>query len=323
MRLSGGSSECSGRVELWHNGSWGTVCDDSWDLRDAQMVCRQLGCGTALEAHGNSAFGRGTGTIWLNEVNCRGDELHLWDCPHSLQEQRSCSHKEDAGVTCAGSSLLKATTVSPTAVFNQEVPSSPVVVFLVLGAFLLLLLVIIAVQLYQNRVLKRALYQEGLTTVHETIYEEIEYNLTSWTTYRAPRQRSVLSEELPSGYEDVEDSEGDPLSGPVSWPRLVRRLLSGAPGVRAFGGGVLSHPAPYDPSVCHAPSLSTCASPIVPSCLLFLLPCPVYMSSRLPEVPRLVIVVSVYCVRDLTTLPPVESPPEPDQTDYDDVEEII
>uniref|UniRef100_A0A3B3RYN7 SRCR domain-containing protein n=1 Tax=Paramormyrops kingsleyae TaxID=1676925 RepID=A0A3B3RYN7_9TELE len=102
MRLRGGSSECSGGVELWHNCSWGTVCDDSWDLRDAQVVCRQLGCGTALEAHGNSAFGRGNGTIWLNEVNCRGDELHLWDCPHSLQEQRSCSHKEDAGVTCAG-----------------------------------------------------------------------------------------------------------------------------------------------------------------------------------------------------------------------------
>ncbi|XP_072566356.1 antigen WC1.1-like isoform X2 [Paramormyrops kingsleyae] len=104
MRLRGGSSECSGRVELWHNGSWATVCDDSWDLRDAQVVCRQLGCGTALEAHGNSAFERGNSTIWLNEVNCRGDELHLWDCPHSLQEQRSCSHKEDAGVTCAAPS---------------------------------------------------------------------------------------------------------------------------------------------------------------------------------------------------------------------------
>nr|XP_023662354.1 antigen WC1.1-like [Paramormyrops kingsleyae] len=209
MRLRGGSSECSGRVELLHEGSWGTVCDDSWDLRDAQVVCRRLVCGTALEAHGNSAFGRGTGTIWLNEVNCRGDELHLWDCPHSLQVQWNCSHKEDAGVTCAGSSLLKATTVPP-----PVVPLSiPFVVFLVLGALLFLLLVITAVQLYQNRVRKRALYQEGLTTLHEAIYEEVEYNLTRGETYRAPRKGSVLSEELPSGYEDVEDSEGDLLSG--------------------------------------------------------------------------------------------------------------
>ncbi|XP_072566349.1 antigen WC1.1-like isoform X7 [Paramormyrops kingsleyae] len=219
MRLRGGSSECSGRVELWHNGSWGTVCDDSWDLRDAQVVCRQLGCGTALEAHGNSAFERGNGNIWLNEMNCRGDELHLWDCPHSLQEQSSCSHKEDAGVTCAGSSLLKATTeFSSTSTTTKKVPppvvplSIPFVVFLVLGALLFLLLVITAVQLYQNRVLKRALYQEGLTPLHEAIYEEIEYNLTRGETYRAPRKGSVLSEELPSGYEDVEDSEGDLLS---------------------------------------------------------------------------------------------------------------
>ncbi|XP_072566345.1 antigen WC1.1-like isoform X3 [Paramormyrops kingsleyae] len=210
MRLRGGSSECSGRVELWHNGSWGTVCDDSWDLRDAQVVCRQLGCGTALEAHGNSAFERGNGNIWLNEMNCRGDELHLWDCPHSLQEQSSCSHKEDAGVTCAEFSSTSTTTKK---VPPPVVPLSiPFVVFLVLGALLFLLLVITAVQLYQNRVLKRALYQEGLTPLHEAIYEEIEYNLTRGETYRAPRKGSVLSEELPSGYEDVEDSEGDLLS---------------------------------------------------------------------------------------------------------------
>uniref|UniRef100_A0A3B3RAT7 Si:dkey-21h14.11 n=1 Tax=Paramormyrops kingsleyae TaxID=1676925 RepID=A0A3B3RAT7_9TELE len=160
MRLQGGSSKCSGRVELQHEGSWGTVCEDSWDLRDAQVVCRQLGCGTALEAHGNSAFGRGTGTIWLNEFNCRGDELHLLDCPHSLQEQWNCSHKEDAGVTCA--------------VPSPVVPLSiPFVVFLVLGALLFLLLVITAVQLYQNRVLKRGtvVYSWGITYIKNDLSE--------------------------------------------------------------------------------------------------------------------------------------------------------
>ncbi|XP_029107529.1 antigen WC1.1-like isoform X2 [Scleropages formosus] len=225
LRLQGDNRTCSGRVELWYEGSWGTICDDLWDINDAQVVCRQLGCGAALKAHGNAAFGRGNGSIWLNEVKCRGDELHLWDCPHSLQDHTtSCSHKEDAGVTCEGMSFehvtAKETTQTSTTTTTAKAveprtqdPSIPFVVFLVLGAFLFLLLVLLAGQLYQNRVLKRALYQGGLTPLHEAIYEEIEYNLTRGETYRGARKGSVLSEDVPSGYEDVEDSEGDPLSG--------------------------------------------------------------------------------------------------------------
>ncbi|KAL0195625.1 hypothetical protein M9458_009197, partial [Cirrhinus mrigala] len=94
LRLSGGEGRCSGRLEVYHNAVWGSVCDDQWDISDAQVVCRQLGCGAALRADGNSVFGAGEGVVWLNRI-------HLWDCPLSLKNHTDCSHKEHAGLTCA------------------------------------------------------------------------------------------------------------------------------------------------------------------------------------------------------------------------------
>uniref|UniRef100_A0A8C1CS05 Si:ch211-161n3.5 n=1 Tax=Cyprinus carpio carpio TaxID=630221 RepID=A0A8C1CS05_CYPCA len=84
LRLSEGEGWCSGRLEVYHNAVWGSVCDDQWDISDAQVVCRQLGCGAALRADGNSTFGAGEGVVWMNKVECRGNEIHLWDCPLSL-----------------------------------------------------------------------------------------------------------------------------------------------------------------------------------------------------------------------------------------------
>uniref|UniRef100_A0A8V5G0D3 Uncharacterized protein n=1 Tax=Melopsittacus undulatus TaxID=13146 RepID=A0A8V5G0D3_MELUD len=82
------------------DGAWGTVCDDGWDLTDADVVCRQLRCGRAVSAHGDAAYGRGNGSILRDEMGCEGHEEHLWECP--AVREHDCSHKEDAGVVCSG-----------------------------------------------------------------------------------------------------------------------------------------------------------------------------------------------------------------------------
>ncbi|XP_037740229.2 soluble scavenger receptor cysteine-rich domain-containing protein SSC5D, partial [Chelonia mydas] len=113
VRLAGGPSECVGRVEINYKGRWGSVCDDEWDLADAAVVCRQLGCGTALSAPVGAWFGEGSGPIWLNEVRCQGSEQHLRLCRHRGWRQHVCSHEEDASAVCSAHRFLPIITTEP------------------------------------------------------------------------------------------------------------------------------------------------------------------------------------------------------------------
>uniref|UniRef100_A0A8C4Z1M6 SRCR domain-containing protein n=1 Tax=Gadus morhua TaxID=8049 RepID=A0A8C4Z1M6_GADMO len=102
IRLLDGDNECSGRVEVLRHNQWGTVCDHGWDLREADVVCLDLGCGLAESALHGAAYGQGSGEIWLRHVQCSGHEASLMRCATVLHSDPHCTHLNDAGVKCSG-----------------------------------------------------------------------------------------------------------------------------------------------------------------------------------------------------------------------------
>ena len=100
LRLVGGTWNGEGRVEVFHNGVWGTVCDDFWDINDAEVVCRELGYLGAASAPQRAYFGAGSGQIWLDNVACQGNETSIVQCQHNGWGVENCGHREDASVIC-------------------------------------------------------------------------------------------------------------------------------------------------------------------------------------------------------------------------------
>ena len=94
------NSLSSGRVEVFYNGTWGTICDDSWDLQDAEVVCRQLGYNGASSAPADAVFGQGTGPIWLDDVHCEGNETSITQCSHGGWGVHYCRRGKNANVVC-------------------------------------------------------------------------------------------------------------------------------------------------------------------------------------------------------------------------------
>lgn len=72
VRLVSGYGSNEGRVEVFHDGVWGTVCDDHWNIEDATVVCRELGYQRALNAPGYATYGSGSGTVSGGREGGRG-----------------------------------------------------------------------------------------------------------------------------------------------------------------------------------------------------------------------------------------------------------
>ena len=98
--LRDGSSSREGRVEVRYQGSYGTVCDDGFDLTDAHVVCRMLGYTFAESFSCCAAFGEGTGDVLVDNLQCKGEEVTIGHCMQNPFGTHDCEHSEDVGVTC-------------------------------------------------------------------------------------------------------------------------------------------------------------------------------------------------------------------------------
>ncbi|PIK47664.1 putative deleted in malignant brain tumors 1 protein [Apostichopus japonicus] len=99
IRLVDGEEQTEGRVEVYQSGVWGTVCDDGWTIQEADVVCYQLGFGPAAASLTKAHFGKGTGPVLMDDLQCSGQEERLTDCVFR-GVGHNCGHNEDASVIC-------------------------------------------------------------------------------------------------------------------------------------------------------------------------------------------------------------------------------
>ena len=99
-----GNPSHEGRVEVYFNYTWGTVCSNGWDIREANIVCRMLKYPFALgyKTSTHDHYGEGSGPVWMSGLDCTGIENSLSDCPHTgFTTSSHCDHNMDVGVACA------------------------------------------------------------------------------------------------------------------------------------------------------------------------------------------------------------------------------
>ena len=85
---------------MCHSNAWGTVCEDYWDSSDSTVACKQLGYYNYITYYHSAYYGQGTGSIWLDNLHCRGSEISLFSCSSNGIGNHNCGHQDDAGVVC-------------------------------------------------------------------------------------------------------------------------------------------------------------------------------------------------------------------------------
>ena len=121
VRLVDGTTPNKGRVEVYRNGFWGTICKNGWDIPDASVVCRMLGYAGAWTAGCCTDYRGGTGPVWLSDLSCTGQENSLLECDHRGWGVNNCDHGKDAEVVCHSPPTEKPSQHSSAEMMSSEI----------------------------------------------------------------------------------------------------------------------------------------------------------------------------------------------------------
>ena len=113
LRMVSEDKQCAGWLEVFYNGTWGSVCRSPMEDITVSIICRQLGCGDSGSLNSSVALREGSRPHWVDGIQCRKTDTSLWQCPSDPWNYNSCSPKEEAYISCAGD-LLSVSVSLPT-----------------------------------------------------------------------------------------------------------------------------------------------------------------------------------------------------------------
>ncbi len=99
VRTTGGGNSMQGRVQVFHSGAWGEVCDDYLDFSryGVTTICQELGYRSGVNS---DAYPATTDVFALDDVMCAGTERRMASCPHAAFGVENCTRTEAQGVVC-------------------------------------------------------------------------------------------------------------------------------------------------------------------------------------------------------------------------------
>ena len=105
LRMVSEDKQCAGWLEVFYNGTWGSVCRSSMKDTTVSIICSQLGCGDSGSLNFSVALREGSRPRWVDGIRCQNTDTSLWLCPSDPWNCSSCSPKEEAYISCAGELL--------------------------------------------------------------------------------------------------------------------------------------------------------------------------------------------------------------------------